>query len=418
MGICVFSLLTGPLHADQPGTSTANFLNIGVGGRAAGMGEAQVAVANDASATYWNPAALGNLPLKEIMAMHNSIFQDTSFDYLSYAHPTRDLGTFAGSLSAVTVSAIQGYDANDTPTQTLSASDFLLGGHWGRTQVLNSGSLSYGGSVKYLNKRLGTDSAQTTMVDGGLLWKPSWEPLKHLQTGFVIQNLGPGLKFVSDTNPLPTTVRWGVGYSLLENHLTLALDVLAPRDNSPGVNTGLEYRIFDLIALRAGYQGSQHDIGSNFTLGAGVNWSSFRFDYGFASYGDLGATHRISFGVRFGHNPKEAEPAVAPKRLYVELNPPASPQRSGTDSGFLRTDQDTAEGMRVKPDSLEVAGLLAECQQLRQSRKLESKDLYRRGLKSLKGNDKDEAFSLWQKAAMLDPENQEVRRRLENFRNE
>ena len=39
------------------------FLRIGAGVRAAGMGEAFVAVANDATATHWNPAGLGQYPL-------------------------------------------------------------------------------------------------------------------------------------------------------------------------------------------------------------------------------------------------------------------------------------------------------------------------------------------------------------------
>ena len=37
----------------------AIFLLIAPGARAGGMGEAQVAVANDAYASYWNPAGLG-----------------------------------------------------------------------------------------------------------------------------------------------------------------------------------------------------------------------------------------------------------------------------------------------------------------------------------------------------------------------
>ena len=39
------------------------FLRIAPGPRAAGMGEAYVAVADDATATHWNPAGLGNYPL-------------------------------------------------------------------------------------------------------------------------------------------------------------------------------------------------------------------------------------------------------------------------------------------------------------------------------------------------------------------
>ena len=43
------------------GTTTANFLEIGIGSGPSAMGEAYVAVANDISSIYWNPAGLSYL---------------------------------------------------------------------------------------------------------------------------------------------------------------------------------------------------------------------------------------------------------------------------------------------------------------------------------------------------------------------
>ena len=57
-------LLLGAVQAQaQVSDAAVLFLRIAPGARSAGMGEAFVAVADDASATHWNPAGLGEYPL-------------------------------------------------------------------------------------------------------------------------------------------------------------------------------------------------------------------------------------------------------------------------------------------------------------------------------------------------------------------
>ena len=64
---------------------------------------------------------------------------------------------------------------------------------------------------------------------------------------------------------------------------------------------GGEFTISELIRLRLGYNNDIHqglDTGtgagfSGVSVGLGIHINSYRFDYGFSSFGDLGATHRI-----------------------------------------------------------------------------------------------------------------------------
>ena len=63
------------------------FLSLGVGARPLGMGGSFVAVADDATATYWNPAGLGGLKRTEITFMHAGIFGLDSYDFLNYVQP-------------------------------------------------------------------------------------------------------------------------------------------------------------------------------------------------------------------------------------------------------------------------------------------------------------------------------------------
>ena len=63
------------------------FLAIGVGARALGMANVGVAMSNDATAAYWNPAGLCGLPHKrEVALMHNELFAGgAQYDYAGFA---------------------------------------------------------------------------------------------------------------------------------------------------------------------------------------------------------------------------------------------------------------------------------------------------------------------------------------------
>ena len=60
----IFPILGG----QRAGTSVFTFLNIGVSARAVGMGESVVALSQDASSVYYNPAAIAQLSDTELSA--------------------------------------------------------------------------------------------------------------------------------------------------------------------------------------------------------------------------------------------------------------------------------------------------------------------------------------------------------------
>ena len=84
---CTLILLTSisPLAAQSE--AGAIFLLISPGARAGGMGEAQVAVANDVYASYWNPAGLAFLEGSEMAIMHVNWLPTVSYTHLR-AHET------------------------------------------------------------------------------------------------------------------------------------------------------------------------------------------------------------------------------------------------------------------------------------------------------------------------------------------
>lgn len=93
--IITLLLLLPPPPVQGQGTAGGTFLLIGPGARAGGMGEAQVALANDAYAAYWNPAGLGFLEGSELAAMHMNWLPGLADDiYYEYLAMRKSLGTF------------------------------------------------------------------------------------------------------------------------------------------------------------------------------------------------------------------------------------------------------------------------------------------------------------------------------------
>jgi hypothetical protein len=94
LGVSAALGLAAPAAHAQTNTPkySNEFLNLGAGARSLGMGKTQVSLADDATAGYWNPAALTNIRTRyDGVLMHSELFSGVvKNDYAAFAMPLDD----------------------------------------------------------------------------------------------------------------------------------------------------------------------------------------------------------------------------------------------------------------------------------------------------------------------------------------
>ncbi len=284
--------------SSSKGTSTAEFLKLAVGGRAAAMGEAFTAVADDATALYWNPAALLQIPSKSFSIMHALYFDSSYFDYLGYGQKLGENGAVGAAYQYYTPGDIDKTDVTGANIGSFKPADQALSlGYAHRFNGWGAGL-----SLKSVKSKI-VNSDSTLSADVGFL-TPSYMEDK-LKFGLTGRNLFGSLKYRTESEDLPSEYRLGSSYKISERWLTSA-DVAFPKTDEVYAAAGTEYVWGEKdrlqIAGRAGVNSkTMGDVDgfSGFGFGLGFLMKTFSIDYGIVPFGSVGIAHRISVNVNF-----------------------------------------------------------------------------------------------------------------------
>lgn len=295
--LVIFCVLTPVSSIFGAGATAMDFLNIGVGARPVAMGEAFVALADDANAVFWNPAGLGQLKRYEVTFMHNVWFQEISYNYFAYVHPLK-IGALGVSVYHVQYGKIQGYDAGGAMTEELCPYDLAGVLSFGTTLLDEKDRvLLSGANFKFIHENLDVKEATAIAIDAGFIYQTVF--LVPLNLGFVVQNLGPNVRFFEEKESLPLNYKFGTVIKLIGGNLNLALDLTISSDDEIFINTGGEYRLLNFIFMRVGYRAKQA-LDTGLRCGLGITGKNVFLDYSYVPYEELGETHRFSLSMRFG----------------------------------------------------------------------------------------------------------------------
>lgn len=311
VGLMLPVAFAGAALASGSGTTSADFLNLGVGPRAIAMGDAQVGLADDVYSTYSNPAGLSTLRTQEAAFVQTQYVQNISEEYLAYARPHTRFGAFGASFTYLGYGSLQGYDGSGQPTGSVGASDMDVGLSYSHDLFLDERygtELSAGVTGKWIQERLATVRATSYAGDLGLIFVPGikWgEFWNGWKAGVDLRNVGRSITFDQESFALPRALSAGLSYTgnWRDESITLAVDGRQPNDGARSLGVGLEIWTLRAFVLRGGYT-TEGDLGNGLRIGAGVRFKTIQVDYAFASEGPFGNKQHIGLTLRFS-SPKQ-----------------------------------------------------------------------------------------------------------------
>ena len=271
------------------------FLRYGVGPRAMGMGGAFTALADDASAVYWNPGGLMNVMQNEFTSMYTNLFYDTRYTFMGAALPRFvDRHTSVG-FGWVNL-AMNGFDERNNDNIHTGSFDvyeqaFMVSA--AREWVSTWAIVNYGINLNLVNQAFpgytsdqgwgfGTDLGATIQFINPVVFKVPLKYLLPLKFGVSLKNvISPKVGFSDDyKDEFPFSMRAGASYGFTfdEWYLSTLYDfetIITKEENLVNHYGGFE-AVFPLEErgiipkLRAGYNSKSQAP----TFGAGIAFNA------------------------------------------------------------------------------------------------------------------------------------------------
>ena len=322
--LLLYSVFVLPAPAGGAGSTSGDFLKIGVGARAAGMGEAFSAAGGDVSSAFWNPSGLSFLRRTEFLLAHNSYLEAIQYEAVGIGFPIGPGSqALAISMQSLNFGDMDELDDTGETIGTFGGGNTAAGIFYSRAL----GEVFFMGiGFKSISETLDSESNGGTAADLGVTYLLG----ENIRAGVSAQNLGSAIKGVA----LPANIKLGIAYKL--GGSLVCIDVDQPGGEKALVALGFEGIVrsgeSSKLALRLGYKTPDSNLGgtAGIMAGFGFDTGSIGIDYAYKPFGDLGVNHLVS--LTFGFGSSDASAAVpAPRK---EKNPAArkTPPASGSGS--------------------------------------------------------------------------------------
>jgi hypothetical protein len=306
LSLFLFLLVCSPATLAESGDGgyAGTFLQLGLGARAMGMGGAFVAVADDATGGFFNPAGLVQITRPTMGVFYRKMTLDRRLSYLVFNQPIRDEATIALAWINAGVGDVVGRDRDGYITEDISNYENAVQLFLGRKIIEQ---FSVGLEIDYIQFNLANINAYGV----GFGVSAMGRPMPKLRLGLSVKNLGMryswasgeywqqyGLLGSSVKEEFPFTVRAGASYLLLEDRILISSDFEKNDKQGSRIHLGAEGWALENVAGRIGYNRGSLTFGVG--LRQKIHSYVLGFDYAFiASRVDDDADHLISLQFEF-----------------------------------------------------------------------------------------------------------------------
>ncbi len=298
----LLGLATGALAAAANGTAGFQFLKTHMGARSAGMAGAMVSVTPDLNAMQFNPAGLAAFSQRTGSFSYLKHLLDFNSGAISFVQPQIGPGNIGVAISYMDYGSFDKRDQNNQDLGDFRAGSIAFTGAYAMQPLPN---LFAGVAAKYIRATIDSYASDAVAVDGGIIYR---FPAQKLSVAASFANSGKVLtSFISEKDPMPSVVRFGLSKSLAHLPLMVSLQLYKYSDEAWHGALGGEFTLTENVFLRLGYDQAGRDLQvdassdrfAGAALGLGAIWRNLQVDYAYSSMGALGALNRFTLTGSF-----------------------------------------------------------------------------------------------------------------------
>lgn len=322
-----------------------SLLETGAGARAAAMGGAVCASADDSSAVFYNPAGLVKIPRQEVSLMHYPMMGGVLYNSVTYGQPVLGIGYFGGSFFRAAIDGIERFDGSNENAGSYGYGEMKAGVSYAREIVAG---VSAGATLNIFNFSMAEVNSYGFGLDVGVLY----EPFSGLNFGLSVRNfMNPELKMSVLTEQAAKAFTLGAAYRITAGDFDFLVgaDALKNDDSNFRFRAGAEAAFVKTAFLRAGFNDGE------ISLGAGVSLFDVGIDYSFTLNDVSGGLSRFNLSYDFGLTLNQQE-----EQKKEEMREQV---KKFIDEEFKKKERDRAREYFAKAAALFAKGMLEEALQ-------------------------------------------------------